>query len=67
MEASEVKGIVGEGLSIELDQGAVPFLGELPHDCLGYFHFLKSTLRYIKLRIKLPYLIAKNLTSFEMI
>ena len=67
MEASEVKGIGREGLSIELDEGAVPSLGELPHNGLGYFHFLKSTLRYIELRIKLPYLIAKNLTSFEMI
>ena len=67
MEAGEVEGIVREGLTIELNKGAVPFLGELPHDCLGYFHFLKSKLRYIKVRIKLPYLIAKNLTSFEMI
>lgn len=67
MKAGEVEGVVGEGLSIELDQGAVPLLGELPHYCLGYFHFLKSKLRYIKVIIKLPYLIAKNLTSFEMI
>lgn len=38
METGEVKGIMGEGLSIELNQGAVPPFGELPDDGAWYFH-----------------------------
>lgn len=50
METGKVKGISGEGLSVELDKGAVPSLGELPHDWLRYFHFFED---YIEIhRIK---------------
>lgn len=40
METGKVKGIMGECLSIELNQGAVPPLGELPDDGAWYFHLV---------------------------
>jgi hypothetical protein len=40
VETGKVEGIMGEGLSIELNQGTVPPLGELPDDGAWYFHFV---------------------------
>jgi len=67
METGDVKGIMGEGLSIELNEGTVPFLGKLPDDSAWYFHVIGVYKQIHDIAINLPYLIAKNLTSFENI
>lgn len=49
MEIGDIKGIMREGLSIELNKGAVPSFGELPHNGAGYFHDYESKNIYMSI------------------
>ena len=54
METSQVEGVPGEGLSVELDKFTVPFLGELPDNVAWYFH------ESLPMDELIPYLLAES-------